>query len=211
MSTIIKAAGSMTAPIAGTPIAQGARTAITSDSFNRASTGDIAGSYTDAELGGRPMRWEGYLAGVGIANNRLVRGTGTGTFATGVYVPTPDIDVIVTITTPLAAGNFYLDLRRQNVNAGESPDSYRVQFFPTTITIGKRAVSGGEALIPAVNYKAGDLLRVTAKGSKITLSINNVVVGEATDTAIPNAGYVGFAGTTQAAGFAFDSIAIHEA
>lgn len=211
MSTLIKAAGSMTAPLAGTPIAEGARPAIASDSFNRGNSSDIVGSFTDSALGGKPIRWEGYLGGIGIANGRAVRGTGTGTFATGVYVANPDVDVLLVISEPLAAGNLYVDLRRQNMNAGESPDGYRLQFFTTTVVVTKRAASGGEQLIAPVPYKAGDRLRVTIKGSKISLAINNVVVGEVTDTAITGAGYVGFAGTTQAAGFAFDSIAIHAA
>lgn len=211
MSTIIKAAGSMTAPISGTPIAQGARTAITSDSFNRANTGDIVGSYTDAELGGRPMRWEGQVGGIGIANNRAVRGTGSGTFVAGVFVPNPDVDVLVLVSAALTAGNLYLDVRRQNVNANESPDGYRLQFFSSAVTVTKRAASGGAQLIAPVPYKVGDLLRVTVKGSNIALAINNVVVGEAVDSTIPSAGYVGLAGTTEAAGFAFDHIAIHAA
>lgn len=210
MTAIIRYNGVFSAP-AETPT--GPLPTITSDTFNRANSTDIIGSVSDGALGGLGIPWEGYPANaVALENGKLVKGAAGGTFSVGLKIPAPDVDVSFRISDALTSSSgLYLDIRRENVFAGQSPDSYRVQFGSNTFGLTKRQAGATTSFASGIPYKSGDVIRYMIRGSQVTVWVNGVVVYQFTDSTIPGAGYVAFSGTGTAAGFGIDWLAINQA
>lgn len=190
----------------GTPVAPAPT--VLSDTFNRANTTDIVGSLTNSALGGLQKRWEGFGGGLAIKSNRAVPSGSTSSWAAGVRVDSPDLHASVTITEAVSAGSLYMDVRRENLNPGATPGSYRVQFFETTFVVTYRSENGAARLIDHTPYRPGSRVGLKVQGPTISLYVDNVLMSQITDTAVSNAGYAGLAGTASTAGFALDDFVI---
>lgn len=210
MTAIIRYNGVFSAP-ADTPT--GPLPTITSDTFNRANSTDIIGSVSDGALGGLGISWEGYPANaVALVDGKLVKGAAGGTFSVGLKIPSADVDVTFHMSAALTSGSgFYVDVRRANVNSGQSPDCYRINFGNTTLGLSKRVSGATTNFASGITYAPGDVIRLTVRGDTLTLRINNVVVHQATDSSISLAGYVCLSGTGSAAGFGVEWIAVNNA
>lgn len=205
MSTLIKATGSMTAPLAGTPIARGAL--LIKDTFSVAAN-SLVGRATDAIAGKVRAVWAGEPDMMAVSGGRATRGTGTvGTWFNGFEMATNDYEVSVLVAALPTGGQQFLDARR---GTGGSPDCYRLSIGTATIDLRKR-VGGVTTAFGSAPYAAGDRIGLRVRGNIVSMVLNDVVVNQITDASIPNAGSAGIAGTLATAGVAFDDFEIRAA
>ena len=205
MSTLIKATGSLSSPIAGTPVARGAL--LIKDTFTIAAA-SLVGRATDAIAGRVRAVWTGEPEVLAVSGGRAVRGTGTaGTWFNGFEMATNDYEVSVVVASLPTAGQQFLDVRR---GTGSSPDCYRLSIGPTTIDLRKR-VAGATTAYGSIPYVAGDRIGLRARGNTVSMVLNDVVVNQIIDSTIPNAGSAGIAGTSATVGVAFDDFEVRAA
>lgn len=146
------------------------RRVITSCSLIR-SIGDVAGSNTNAELGGEPVAWSGasvmeYVA-TGLANS-INNTLGT------VYLNTEaikDFDITFELVA-VTNGNVIFDLRRQTTN------NRCVRFYLKSagLQIKNRHSVGDVEIQPNIPIADGDKVNIRLVGSNVKVSINNKLV-----------------------------------
>lgn len=205
---IIQSNVDFTNPLPGTPVAP-PRT-LNSDSFNRANTSDIVGSKSDAALGGVGGVWEGTGAGVGISNQKMVRGGGTGSFTALQRVHEPNYEVSVKVESGATGGTtIYLVGRQSGTGTDTSVNWYGLWFGAASCTLRKRSGGTLAALSSSITFALGSRVGLRMIGNQIHVVVNDQVVFTVTDDSISTPGYAGITGSGSSAGFILDDFVVN--
>lgn len=205
---IIQSNVDFTNPLPGTPVAP-PRT-LNSDSFNRANTSDIIGSKSDAALGGVGGVWEGTGAGVGISNQKMVRGGGTGSFTALQRVHEPNYEVSFKVESGATGGTtFYLAGRRSGTGTDSSVNWYALWFGAASCTLRKRSGGTLSTISSSMSFAPGSRVGLRMIGNQIHVVVNDQVVFTVTDDSISTPGYAGITGSPDSAGFILDDFVIN--
>lgn len=208
MATIFVADRSLSNPLPNTPRVLFPGAILASDSLTGDGTKTIADQarVADRYAGGDALAWIGDGAkftpkpnGVeftAVAPNQNAYRLGFAEVFRDVEISV----VIAALQTPSASrGNFgYIDLRRQGgITAGGA--AYRVRYTPgrldTDSSVVARLVNAaGSHLSDAFDFKEGDRLGIRAKGTTVSLLINDVVMQSVQDTEVTSAGMVNLGG-----------------
>lgn len=163
---------------------------VTSDSFDRAD-GALAGSSTDAALGGVAKAWTAVTAAFRILGNTLVRNAASAVIA-GFDAGVVDVQVTAKVAALPASGDFIVLYGRAG-SVAATVDSYRVTVSGTGVMTLQRSVSTTVTTLastaPGV-VMAGDVVGLRADGTTIDLVRNGAVVASVTDSGVTSGSYV---------------------
>jgi|GEM_PF-6118052 len=200
MTTIFTSAAAITNPLPGTPRVLFPGAVITSDSL--IGTGTLDGRKTDRFAGGEAMTWVGDVAKFTLDNAGADFGNSTTGYRLGVEgFNMADVEVSVRPTALQLANFGYIDVRRQGGVTG-SGDVYRLRYTAADTVPGSARIinAANSFLSDAVPFVAGDRLGLRAKGTKLSILVNEVVVLTITDASVQAAGAISLAGANAQAG-----------
>lgn len=218
-SLIITTPQAMSAPPAGTPVLRvpGDEVVITSDAFNGANTNTLAGRYTDATTGGKPMPYQFInAASYGINNGQLVPGSSTSISAALVDItPSPaDLKATCKITAlpdaSVTAQVSLLNIRRSSL---ESPASQvRLGFSGSNMSLFVFLGDSKQVYVPgsATPVAVGDVVGVREYNGLVQMFKNGVMVKEGQYPAGTFTGTLAGITNTGGAVFGFDDFRVTE-
>ena len=178
----------------------------TSDTFS--ASGALAGSATDAALGGHPRTWEGATGAWSRTDGRL---SSVGAGSVGVIHPLSSVTVEATIVTPPTTDAIYLEAAAVDAPSAARTDAARIQIMSAgNLCLMRRRAVGGHASGALVAYKAGDRLGLRVQGGRMVLTINGVDRNTFEDTTDWQAQGTVFAGltTVKATGAVIDDFVV---
>lgn len=215
MALILTSDMTMTDPAPETPIL---RRTLISDSFSGGDAATILGRTVDAFAGGTAAVWAGIDDGTGAAlaisdgvARRPNMATGTRVWQAFLPAPTPDYEVEFTLVALPTVSGPSIGVRR-SFPTGTS--GYIAQFLTDGRVSIQRALAGSttlKVLAVGVAPVPGDTVTFGVQGSVLYFLRNGAVLFATEDTAISDAGHVGFSGSGTSSTFAVDNLVIRSA
>lgn len=207
MAIFIKANRAIISPLAGNPLAP--LPAFTSDAFSGGDVDGLAGRMSDALIAGEPKPWIAVDNSLAISGGKLVRGSLTTAVWFNGFDMTGSADYAAEIKVLAATtGAIFLDVRRESFAVTPGPNAYRAQIKNTGVTLYKRISGTSSAISSEFPILPGDIVKLSAKGSAITLYINDVEKASVINTEITAAGYCGIAGSSGVNPFQLDDFMV---